>query len=214
MIHALLSADAPPSTAFLGPGEMERFAAMRMPWRQADFLLGRWTAKRLIASILDRAPDGSIEVLADPSGQPRAFLDGKPLPLTVSISHRAGRALVAVDDEQGPLGADLEQIEPRSGAFVRDFFTPAEQDAVEQGDRELMANLIWSAKESALKALGEGLRLDSRSVEVELEPGVAGPWQPLKVHGATELNGFWRREGDCVLTLCGQSAAVARFSAG
>ena len=205
MIHALLSGEPPLSTAFLGAHEQERLAAMKVPWRRADFLLGRWTAKRLIGSLLHRAPDAAIEVLAAPSGQPRAFADGAPLPMAVSLSHRAGLSLVAVDDEDAPLGADLEHVEPRSCAFVRDYFTLAEQQAVSAGDPGLIANLIWSAKESALKALGEGLRLDSRAVEVELEPAIAGPWQRLNVHGAIELSGFWRRENGCVLTLCGDA---------
>ncbi len=50
----------------------------------------------------------------------------------------------------------------------------------------LAANLIWPAKESALKVLRTGLRADTRTVEVVLaEPsGIstgAGQWQRLSV---------------------------------
>ncbi len=52
-----------------------------------------------------------------------------------------------------------------SDAFVADYFAPEEQTLIAHSspaDRELMLALLWSAKESALKALREGLRLDTR----------------------------------------------------
>ena len=151
-----------------GAGERDRAAAMAIPWRREDFLLGRWAAKRLLSAVLGCAPGAAMEVRAAPSGRPEAFLDGQPLRLSLSISHREGLALAAIDDAGGPLGADLEAVEPRSDAFVRDYFTRSEIAAVAAGERNLLANLIWSAKESALKALGVGLTLDTREVEVEL----------------------------------------------
>ncbi len=67
------------------------------------------------------------------------------------------------------LGCDLEVIEPRSAAFVTDYFTRNEQALVERTSKEerpRLVTLLWSAKESALKALHVGLRLDTNSVEV------------------------------------------------
>jgi len=115
-------------------------------------------------------------------------------------------ALAAVDDAGKALGADLEAVEPRSDAFVRDYFTRREIAAVEAGERDLLANLIWSAKESALKALGAGLTLDTRAVEVELGPGAGEGWRALRVHGAAELSGWWRLRGTRIVTLVGASA--------
>ena len=125
--------------------------------------------------------------------------------LSVSISHREGLALAAVDDAGKPLGADLEAVEPRSDAFVRDYFTRSEIAAVAAGERDLLANLIWSAKESALKALGVGLTLDTRAVEVEIAPGDSAEWRALRLHGATEWGGWWRRDGAHILTLVSAS---------
>ena len=47
---------------------------------------------------------------------------------------------------------------------------------------DAVANLIWSAKESALKVLRTGLRRDTRSVDVSLlpDPPVDG-WQPAQL---------------------------------
>jgi hypothetical protein len=66
--------------------------------------------------------------------------------------------------------------------------------------------LVWSAKESALKALGEGLRLDTRAVEVTVPAWVAGEptsWLPLSVRtpGGERFPGHWCTAGDFVWTL-------------
>ena len=69
----------------------------------------------------------------------------------------------------GVLGCDLEVIEPHSDAFITDFFTAEEQALITKAsaeDRFLVATLLWSAKESALKALHAGLRLGTLSVAV------------------------------------------------
>ena len=50
-------------------------------------------------------------------------------------------------------------IEPRSDAFVADYFTIEEQALVARAsaaDRDRILALLWSGKESALKALREG----------------------------------------------------------
>ena len=144
-----------------------------------------------------------IEIRPALDGAPEAFLDGAPAPVALSLSHRAGRSLCVVAPAGTALGADLELIEPRSDAFVNDYFTPAEQKLIDR-DRLLHPTLLWSAKESALKALREGLRMDTREVEVSLGDGGSGGWSPLTVRrlATGELfAGWWRREGDLVMTL-------------
>jgi hypothetical protein len=69
------------------------------------------------------------------------------------------------------VGCDLETIEPRADAFVGDFFTANEQTLVERTPaekRSLLVTLLWNAKESALKALNVGLRLDTTYIDVNL----------------------------------------------
>jgi 4'-phosphopantetheinyl transferase len=107
------------------------------------------------------------------------------------------------------LGFDLELIEPRSDAFVNDYFTPVEQKLIGR-DRLLHPTLLWSAKESALKALREGLRMDTRQVEVCLgEQEEPDGWKPLAVRrlATGELfEGWWRRQGDLVMTVAATPA--------
>ena len=105
------------------------------------------------------------------------------------------------------LGCDLEKVEKRSRSFEETFFNTAELAMLEQqknGDRARLVTLIWSAKESALKALREGLRMDTRAVEVSLTGSLVGDeWTPLTVrHGAGEsFRGLWRTHEEFVLTV-------------
>jgi 4'-phosphopantetheinyl transferase len=87
---------------------------------------------------------------------------------------------------------------------VRDYFTAGEAARAGHGADPMMSNLIWSAKESALKVLRTGLRRDTRSVEVEVEDAVGEGWARLLVAGdgiATPFPGWWRQYGLFVLTI-------------
>jgi 4'-phosphopantetheinyl transferase len=206
------SAEVPEGDAWLDPDERERSDRFRFEHRRADFRLGRWTAKRAVAEWLGEPVDLSrVAFQPDAAGAPVARIDGEPAPVSVSFSHRAGRAACAVAPADVRLGCDLEWIEPRSEAFVRDFFTPSEVDLVLSAppeDHPLLANLIWSAKESVLKALRVGLREDTRSVEVRLTKREEG-WSRLEIYrpvSGETFHGWWRREGGWVLTLAADPA--------
>ena len=73
---------------------------------------------------------------------------------------------------QPRLPAAVETVGRRGEEFVVDWFTDAERALVdsmrEVEDRSRLVTTVWSAKESALKALGVGLRMDTRDVNVEL----------------------------------------------
>ena len=108
----------------------------------------------------------------------------------------------------GTLGIDLEIVEPRSHGFVSDFLTPAEQEYVAGRGRgeawDEAANLIWSAKEAALKVLRVGLRADTRTVEVTVGDDADGDgWRRLSVRhvDGQVFPGWWRRDASCLLTL-------------
>ena len=191
--------------------EAERAAGLRMPKRRTEYLLRRLAAKRAVATVLGMPADSRslarIEVRNAPSGAPYVLVDGAPAGVTVSLSDRAGRALCVVGT--GAVGCDLELVEPRSAGFVQDFLTAPERAYVAAAaDPDLAANLVWSAKESALKVLRTGLRRDTRSVEVTVHDGRSADWQPLSVRTAegSRLPGWWRREGHFLLTVVGEVA--------
>lgn len=199
--------DLPPGVEWLTPAEREVLAGLKLPKRRTDWLLGRWAAKRAVGA-MRRAGGGEpglpeIEILAGEDGRPR-FVPG---PGRLSISHAGGLGFAAVGPGETPVGCDVEVVEPRSEAFVADYLTEREAEAVRSAGPEgaaLASNLIWSAKESALKALGQGLRLDTRLVEVEVADWSAGgAWSPLRVtgpHGGV-FAGSWRLKEGLVWTV-------------
>jgi len=127
-------ADVPKENDWLSVGEAVRLNAMLFAKRRADWRLGRWTAKRALSVILDlpALPQvfKRIEIRAAASGAPEVFFDSQPAAVTISLSHRAGIAACAVAISSLKMGCDLEMIEPRSDAFVADYFTLEEQELV------------------------------------------------------------------------------------
>jgi 4'-phosphopantetheinyl transferase len=203
------SLDPPVDEEWLTAGEQATLACLHVAKRRRDWLLGRWTAKRALATYLGGVSRlCCLEVRAAESGAPEVFLDGRPAPLTLSLSHVAGRGLCAITAAGVALGCDLESIDSHSLAFVADYFTDGEQRliaAAPASDRPCIITLLWSAKESALKALREGLRLDTRSVAATIAGECAfDGWSPLSVlHGDSGriFRGWWRRDDGCVMTI-------------
>jgi 4'-phosphopantetheinyl transferase len=230
-------ADLPAQNDWLSASDMARLDRMRYEKRRDDWRLGRWTAKLAVAAYLD-LPTGlhalaEIEVRPAPSGAPEVFLANHPAELTISLSHRAATAVCAIAASGAALGCDLEVVEPRSDAFVADYFTPEEQELIARAhpaDRFQLVALLWSAKESTLKALRTGLRLDTRCVAVDpanalplrsqgpgrneegqcaedpaptFQPSCGPGWQPLQVrcHAGQVFQGWWQHQHNFLRTL-------------
>ncbi len=196
-----------------------RLASMPYTKRRDEAELGRWTAKQALARAMgmdpaDQAGLRRILIRNAADGAPEAFVDGAPAGMRIAMTDRADWAVCAVLTGPDDIGCDLELVEPRSAAFVRDYFTAAEQETVAgyAAPPDLTANLIWSAKESALKVLRTGLRRDTRSVEVTLEtPPAHGHtrWQPLRVRDVVDgvsFPGYWIRYGAFILTVATRHA--------
>jgi 4'-phosphopantetheinyl transferase len=204
----------PATIGWLTEAERSRASGLRYAKRRTDYLLGRWTLKLAAARVLgwpdDPAGLARIEGRNARDGAPELYLDGQPAARGISLSDRAGCAVCLIAAGPADVGCDIEVVEPRSGAFARDYLTGPEHRFVAAAGtaRDLAANLLWSAKESALKVLRTGLRRDTRSVEVTVEDlhPAEGAWSPLSVR-ATEggvFPGWWRRSGPFVLTVCGR----------
>ena len=224
-------ADLPSDDTWLSPAEKGRCEDFRVPKRRADWRLGRWTAKQAVAGFHQSCVSemlARIEIRAAESGAPEVLIDGEPARVSISITHSAGVSACAIARAEMSVGCDLELVEPRDDAFLIDYFTPAEQAMVHGEDaaqRNVLSTLLWSAKESALKLLKEGLRLDTRSVEVTLEatgpalppcpPSRAadpsfsfasvelGEWRQLNVTqpNGQRLGGWWLSTGELVRTV-------------
>jgi 4'-phosphopantetheinyl transferase len=232
------TANVPEGDGWLSVNEESYLRAIRFPKRRADWLLGRWTAKNAIASFLAIPPEPwalrDVEIRPALSGMPEVFLRNKPAGVVISLSHRAGVGACALATSCALLGCDLETVEPHGDAFAADYFTAAEQALVAEADavdRWRLLALLWSAKESALKATREGLRLDTRQVIVSFpaKPRMQSEnhennvqrarvpvrtssrqsgWSPLQVRHTNGqiFHGWWSETGDLLRTVLASPA--------
>jgi phosphopantetheinyl transferase len=200
----------------LSPREEKLLAGLGFVPRRRKWLMGRAAAKRLVQGMLGagQVPEKKISVL----NQPFVLIEGKGgWEYPISISHRSEVGMAASPSERtARIGADLETVEPRDPALVRQFYTDAEAQVVEGAsqDRDEIVSRIWSAKEAVLKLLGLGLRIDTRGVLVNLVAeafaGCPEGWQPVDVKVVAELprqstldnlRVMWRRDAGYVLTV-------------
>ena len=205
---ALAKGQAPPG--LLSPREEAILAGLTLLPRRRKWLLGRWAVKRLlgevaaedngiVAGLLGKPGSnddwrGQFSILNDEAGVPYVDQRGQGrLPLSLSISHRGDWGLAAIALVAGArIGADIETVEPRDQALVRQFFSESEADCVAGGgDVDRTVARIWSAKEAVLKAMGIGLRHDTRDIvvgdEVDAPAGLAEAWRALDVSLAPVL---------------------------
>ena len=205
---------APPG--LLSPAEEVVLAGLTMVPRRRKWLLGRWAAKRLLGELGVKG----TSIFNDGVGVPYIVQEDEARsPISLSISHRGEWGLAAVARAPGvTIGADLETVEPRDPAFVRQFFSEAEAEQVAKAGSEHAADLlvarIWSAKEAVLKVMGIGLRHDTRDImvgdEIAAPAGVTEDWRGLEVRLAPVLETrvsprsltlLWRDLGSHVITV-------------
>lgn len=199
------------------------FTNLNVEKRRKDWLLGRWTAKKLLQQVhfqmsAEWLPFKSFEILAGKDGAPRVTLaptnQAPDLHYSISISHSNHTALCAViAGENFPIGADLEWIESRPLTFAENYFTENEQKFLQQippEQNDFWVTAIWSAKEAAFKAVREGLRLDTRQIECRFEDDrqAAAEWIPFSMTWGQDvadrypqLQGWLKTKADYLLTL-------------
>ena len=218
-----MSSSVPRADEWLTDAERAVRRNLTMPKRASDWRLGRWVGKEVVRRAL-HAPelDGpDVEVLASPTGAPTVTVRpvGRWPEVRLSLSHAWGMGFAAALVGTARIGCDVEALRPRSEAFVADYFTAREANLVREAaasDQAAWANLLWSAKESALKVLGEGLRLDTRAVEVTVVDGpFVDGWRAFTVAmpGGDTLRGHWRVTSGFVWTLA-VDVPVGRVEAG
>ncbi|MCC7451379.1 MAG: 4'-phosphopantetheinyl transferase superfamily protein [Anaerolineae bacterium] len=194
-IHWLIQRACDYPAGMLSADERAKLRTLKVDKRRADWLLGRWTIKRLLQSVISNRhgvmlPLDQLVVLNDPDGVPIAHVNGYP-DLSISISHSNGHAFCAVVERRNArIGVDIERIEPRSDSFVTDYLTPDEFNQVSSAaDQDTLITAIWSAKEAALKALHLGLSVDTRSLTCLISPPPGSPatWIAFGITTSTNL---------------------------
>jgi phosphopantetheine--protein transferase-like protein len=159
------------------PAFEDRSARGQVPW-----LLGRVAAKdavrrHLVARGFAEFDPTRIVVVNDERGCPAVQVRGARLSargLRVSIAHKPTVAVAVAATPPRPaadagIGIDVEALEPRSAAFERTAFTPAERDLVSAAGpaRHAALTRMWAAKEATAKATGLGLGGRPKTFEIE-----------------------------------------------
>ncbi len=149
------------TTGWLSEEELAELRSRGTEKRVGDRIAGRIAAKRAVGALTGADPL-TMEISNLASGEPVVRIDGEPGP-QISISHSGGRA-VALASRAERVGIDLEQIEERHPAFLDEWFSEDERTLF-AGDAALITT-AWAAKEAVLKALGRGMALDPRQIEI------------------------------------------------
>jgi phosphopantetheinyl transferase len=202
-------ADVPEGAHWLCDSERRTLSGLRYAKRRNDWKLGRWTVKHAIRSYLQKdLLLSSLEIRVAASGAPEAFLDNAPGNVSISISHSGNRSLCAVGQPDHAIGCDLEELENREESIVTDYFTPEEISlcrSTQESEKALIVNLIWSAKESSLKILHEGLRRDTRSIRIDPDfrhqEGGWNSWRGYCLETSSVFYGWWRKGEGFIYTL-------------
>jgi len=196
--------DVPEGNDWLSAREKRLVSGLHFSKRRNDWRLGRWTAKSACRACLpDVLPAmAQMEIIAAEDGGPDVFfVEGKPAPVSLSISHSNDRGFCVVSLHGFAVGCDVERIENQSIDFFDDYFTRDEISFCSQQTESIKpvaCYLIWSAKESSMKILREGLRRDTRSIQIQADfPAKEGGWNAWTGHclvTAKVFQGWWRYE--------------------
>ncbi len=143
----------------LPPEDAQQLSARGRTRRVADRLAGQQAARRAVRALVGEG--AAFSVGRSPSGAPNVA--GTASPVAVSLTHTDGGAL-AIAAPNGRIGIDAERVVLRPPSFARAWLTHLEQER--DADDPMAVTRAWCAKEAALKALGTGLRLHPRNVEV------------------------------------------------
>ncbi len=145
------------------------------------WLLGRIAAKQSIAKYYQSnnifVSNKQIEIINTPEGVPRFSIidvaESLPEPfLTISHNKEYGMACVASRDSCLGLGADIETVRTFDDYILKSFLTTEEYEwckSKEGREQNLISTMCWSIKESYLKAIGQGLRIHPKMVEIIID---------------------------------------------
>lgn len=173
-VWTINTAIAPASTLrFLSRAEYERANAVRNGDRRQEMVATRGALRMLLSHYL-KVPPNSLAFRTGPHGKPE-LLDTPPR-LRFNVSHTRALSLIAVawDCE---VGVDVEWIDPRRQADVIARRCFARRDtvaltALPEAERLAGFFRLWSAKEAAVKAVGLGLHMPLKQIELPAHEGL------------------------------------------
>lgn len=106
-----------------------------------------------------------FSIRKDIFGKPSGYYGAKEQLCSVSLSHSFPYVYACVSEEHAYVGCDIERLRPfRKGVL---FLTQQEKACHPKVfGRDRFVTLAWTLKESILKALGTGIRINPKSIDV------------------------------------------------
>ncbi|RPI23477.1 MAG: 4'-phosphopantetheinyl transferase superfamily protein [Acidobacteria bacterium] len=204
---------APDGHPDLSQEEHRVLAGLRFEKRRRDWLGGRLAAKRAVVKLARLGPLDHVEILPAPTREPQVYSPPSRLrpDIQVSISHAgmlAGAVAGRIND--GRIGFDMERVATVDPAVYSLAFTDSEIQAVEAAtavSRTYTVLALWTAKEAVTKALGTGLSICLKDIQLVLPAGIfEDGWT------AEGFEAVFRRNGDeCGSRLTIQSRRIGDY---
>jgi 4'-phosphopantetheinyl transferase len=143
--------------AVLDPPELNRASSYAFAPDRNRYLLAHGTLRHILSRYLD-CPAASLQFRTERHGKP-ALVGHR---LAFNLSHSGSVVMVGVAPADLAIGVDVEQVRPLSdmASLVRYVASDAEVvawDALPVDRREAAFFDLWTRKEAAIKAIGEGL---------------------------------------------------------
>jgi 4'-phosphopantetheinyl transferase len=163
-----LTQDVTVDTRLLSNSEAARLARIRDPGAQRRFGLGRSLIHELLGDVLG-LPRAEIPVIVDTGGRPGVDLPG----VTISIAHAPTLVAVAVG-LAATVGVDVEHRQRSPLPEPRRWLSPEEAEELTRRpshQRQAYLLRLWTGKEAATKALGLGMAMPFRRLEVDAQRG-------------------------------------------
>jgi 4'-phosphopantetheinyl transferase len=178
--------------ACLSPDELERAARFRVEAPRRLFMFGRAVLRQLLGGYLD-IPPAAVTLGYEPRGKP--FLRSPPADhvLHFNLSHTDAQVAIAFSRDRR-IGVDIESHQRLDDwpAVADRVFSAAELTTLyglPESVRRAAFFKGWTCKEAYLKATGDGLSDEVRTIEVSVVPG--GAAQLLAAPGGPEAIRRW-----------------------
>ena len=155
--------------------------------REAERALARKVGRGAVRCVLGpTARSWHIRICKDELGKPFVIARWKKTTsreIPLSLSHAFPYALaVAAPTQAFRVGADVEQVRVFSDEVSAAFLTDQEASLLascSEIERSVELTLCWSLKEAVLKALGVGLRMHPRNIDVSRALSSSGTFRAL-----------------------------------
>jgi len=162
--------------SFLSPEELSLCQSFFPQHRQQQFIWGRKLLRNLLQEVFPEKEISSFCLKPSSSEKPKLFYKEKEFTeCSVNISH--SKSWVMAGLSRGcRIGVDIEEEREhaRLEAWLDYLCHPKEKERLKQKDRSYLnqeLTRLWTAKEAALKCVGEGLKESLQELEVDFEKG-------------------------------------------